>query len=93
MKMGGKCHDVFAHHNAQAYMDAYLEATWLPEIPCNPSFRATGIPAYLKNGGRIELAQQIPGHESARTTGRYDRRDNERNHDTACNWIRSSMST
>ena len=43
-------------------------------IGCH-SFRATGITAYLKNGGRLELAQQMAGHESARTTGLYDRRD------------------
>jgi integrase/recombinase XerD len=31
----------------------------------------------LRNGGRVEVAQQIAGHESARTTGLYDRRDDE----------------
>jgi hypothetical protein len=31
----------------------------------------------LKNGGRVEVAQQIPGYESARTTGLYDRQDDE----------------
>ena len=41
------------------------------------TFRATGITTYLKNGGRVEVAQQIAGHESARTTGLYDRRDDE----------------
>ncbi len=41
------------------------------------SFRATGITAYLKNGGRLELAQQMAAHVSARTTGLYDRRDEE----------------
>ncbi len=45
-------------------------------IGCH-SFRATGITAYLKNGGRLELAQQMAGHESARTTGLYGRRDEE----------------
>ena len=45
-------------------------------IGCH-SFRATGITAYLKNGGRLELAQQMAAHESARTTGLYDRRDEE----------------
>jgi site-specific recombinase XerD len=43
------------------------------EINCH-SFRATGITAYLRNGGRLEIAQQMAGHESARTTGLYDRR-------------------
>ena len=45
-------------------------------IGCH-SFRATGITAYLKNGGRLEIAQQMAGHESARTTGLYDRRGDE----------------
>ena len=38
------------------------------------SFRATGITTYLKNGGKLEIAQAMAGHESARTTGLYDRR-------------------
>jgi site-specific recombinase XerD len=28
----------------------------------------------LQNGGKLEVAQQMAGHESARTTGLYDRR-------------------
>ncbi len=43
----------------------------------NHTFRATGITAYLKNGGRLEIAQQIAAHESSRTTGLYDRRGDE----------------
>lgn len=39
------------------------------------SFRATGITNYLQNGGKLEVAQQMAGHESSRTTGLYDRRD------------------
>lgn len=39
----------------------------------NHSFRATGITEYLKNGGKLEIAQQMANHESARTTGLYDR--------------------
>jgi integrase/recombinase XerD len=46
------------------------------EICCH-TFRATGITAYLKNGGRLEIAQQMAAHESARTTGLYDRRSDE----------------
>jgi site-specific recombinase XerD len=38
------------------------------------SFRATGITEYLRNGGLLEVAQALAGHESARTTGLYDRR-------------------
>lgn len=43
----------------------------------NHTFRATGITAYLKNGGKLEIAQQIAGHESPRTTKLYDRREEE----------------
>jgi integrase/recombinase XerD len=43
-------------------------------ISCH-SFRATGITTYLQNGGKLEVAQQMAGHESARTTGLYDRRN------------------
>ena len=39
------------------------------------SFRATGITTYQKNGGKLEIAQAMASHESARTTGLYDRRD------------------
>jgi integrase len=46
------------------------------EIGCH-TFRATGITAYLTNGGRLEIAQQMANHESARTTGLYDRRSDE----------------
>ena len=35
----------------------------------------TGITTYLQNGGKLEIAQQMAGHESARTTGLYDQRD------------------
>ena len=41
------------------------------------SFRATGITEYLKNGGKLEIAQQMANHESARTTGLYDRRQGQ----------------
>ncbi|MBV9034025.1 MAG: tyrosine-type recombinase/integrase, partial [Acidobacteriaceae bacterium] len=46
------------------------------KIGCH-SFRATGITNYLQNGGRLEVAQQMAGHESSRTTGLYDRRGDE----------------
>ena len=118
MEKGGKYNEVFAHHNAEAYVDAYLNAAGIGEekktplfrtidrklllspramqrtdalrmvkrravaaglsaSTCNHSLRATGITTYLKNGGRVEVAQQIAGHESARTTGLYDRRNDE----------------
>jgi len=37
------------------------------------SFRATGITAYLANGGALEHAQAMAAHESPRTTKLYDR--------------------
>jgi site-specific recombinase XerD len=37
------------------------------------TFRATGITAYLSNGGQLEHAQEMAGHESPRTTKLYDR--------------------
>ena len=49
------------------------KAADLPEeISCH-TFRATGITAYLQNGGSLEHAMQIACHESARTTKLYDR--------------------
>ena len=102
---GGKRHEVPAHHNAENYVDAYLDAAGiagqkktplfrsldthrkltdrpmdrndalrmikrrakaagLPEDICCHTFRATGITAYLEDGGTIEHAQQIANHES-----------------------------
>src|SRR5713101_7149128 len=43
----------------------------------NPSFRATGITAYLKNGGTLEKAAAMANHASTRTTQLYDRRRDE----------------
>ena len=115
---GGKRHEVPAHHNAEAYMDAYLAAAGigddkkgplfrsvdkhrkltvnpmtrtdvlrmikrralaagLPSSTCCHTFRATGITAYLENGGAIENAQAIAAHESPRTTKLYDRTSDE----------------
>ncbi len=112
---GGKRHDVPAHHNAEAYLDAYIEAAEITEgslfrtldrerqltqerltrndvfrmvkrrardagLPATTSchtFRATGITAYLENGGTIENAQAIAAHESPRTTKLYDRTSDE----------------
>ncbi|WP_372013999.1 tyrosine-type recombinase/integrase (plasmid) [Tistrella mobilis] len=43
----------------------------------NHSFRATGITAYLKNGGTLEKAATMANHASTRTTQLYDRRPDE----------------
>ena len=37
-------------------------------IGCH-TFRAMGITAYLKNGGRVEVAQRMARHSNAKTTG------------------------
>lgn len=115
---GGKRHEVPAHHNAEAYLDAYMEAAGvagqkkrplfrtvnkhrqltdspmyredvlrmikrraedagLPASTCCHTFRATGITAYLENGGTVENAQAIAAHESPRTTKLYDRTSDE----------------
>jgi site-specific recombinase XerD len=115
---GGKQHQVPAHHNAEAYVDAYVaaagiagekktplfrtldrerrltpqritrndvlrmikrraQAAGLPSTTSCHTFRATGITAYLDNGGTIENAQAIAAHESPRTTKLYDRTSDE----------------
>src|SRR5271166_3383739 len=43
----------------------------------NHTFRATGITAYLKNGGTLERAAAMANHSSTRTTQLYDRRRDE----------------
>jgi integrase len=48
-------------------------AAGLPPAICCHSCRASGITAYLKNGGTVEKAQQIAAHESPKTTKLYDR--------------------
>lgn len=115
---GGKRHEVPAHHKAEAYLDAYLDAAGIGDDKKGPlfrtigrnrlitrtpmhrtdvlrmvyrrakaagldvhacchTFRATGITAYLENGGTIEKAQQIAAHESPSTTKLYDRTNDE----------------
>lgn len=65
--------------NPMSRFDAYRmirrraeEAGISAAIGCH-TFRATGIMAYLENGGTIEHAQAIAAHESPRTTKLYDR--------------------
>lgn len=65
--------------NPMSRFDAYRmirrraeEAGIKAAIGCH-TFRATGITAYLENGGTIEHAQAIAAHESPRTTKLYDR--------------------
>jgi integrase/recombinase XerD len=48
-------------------------AAGFPLRICCHTFRATGITAYLEEGGTIEKAQAIAFHESPKTTKLYDR--------------------
>ena len=116
----GRYNVVPAHHTAQEYVDAYLEAArigedrrgppfrscepgrrdalqdramsrlsafkmikrrvrkaGLPAEICAHSFRGTGITEYLRNGGDLEVAARIAGHESTRTTQLYNRLQEE----------------
>jgi integrase len=50
-----------------------VEGAGLEVHACCHTLRATGITAYLENGGTIEKARQIAAHESSRTTKLYDR--------------------
>jgi len=49
----------------------------LEDVPSTPAFRATGITEPFRTGGNLEVAQQMTNHESARTSGLCDRRNNE----------------
>ena len=39
MEKGGKYNEVFAHHNAEAYLDAYIDAAGIWEDKKSPLFR------------------------------------------------------
>jgi integrase len=64
-------------HDALRMVKRRVLAAGLSDRLCCHSFRATGITAYLENGGTIEKAQQIAGHSSPRTTKLYDRTSDE----------------
>ena len=57
------------------------EAAGIKTMIGNHTFRATGITAYLKNGGTLEQAAHMANHSSTRTTQLYDRRRDEVNLD------------
>jgi site-specific recombinase XerD len=52
------------------------EAGLSADICCH-TFRATGITAYLENGGTLENAQLMAAHESPHTIKLYDRTGDE----------------
>ena len=43
------------------------------QIGCH-NCRATGITEYLRNAGKLKVAQQMASHESSRTTALFDQR-------------------
>jgi site-specific recombinase XerD len=63
--------------NAYAMIQRRAEAAGIKTKIGNHSFRATGITAYLKNGGTLEKAAAMANHASTRTTQLYDRRSDE----------------
>jgi integrase len=63
--------------NAYAMVGRRARAAGVATRIGNHSFRATGITAYLKNGGTLEKAAQMANHASTRTTQLYDRRADE----------------
>ncbi len=63
--------------NAYAMIRRRAEAAEIATKIGNHSFRATGITAYLKNGGTLEKAAAMANHASTRTTQLYDRRRDE----------------
>ncbi|MDR3440584.1 tyrosine-type recombinase/integrase [Telmatospirillum sp.] len=63
--------------NAYAMIRRRAEAAGIKTKIGNHSFRATGITAYLKNGGTLEKAAAMANHASTRTTQLYDRRRDE----------------
>lgn len=67
--------------NAHAMIRRRADAAGIETLVGNHSFRATGITAYLRNGGSLERAAAMANHASTRTTQLYDRRRDEVNLD------------
>jgi integrase len=63
--------------NAHDMIRRRMAAAGIATLAGNHTFRATGITAYLKNGGTLEGAAAIASHASTRTTRLYDRRSDE----------------
>ena len=68
---------VLPQANAYAMIRRRAAAAGIATKLGNHSFRATGITAYLKNGGTLEKAAAMANHVSTRTTQLYDRRSDE----------------
>ena len=52
-------------------------AAGISRLISNHTFRATGITADLKSGGKLAVAQQMAGQLHPSTTQLYDRREKE----------------
>lgn len=63
--------------NAYDMIQRRAEKAGIDTAVCCHTFRATGITAYLKNGGTLEKAAHMANHSSTRTTQLYDRRSDE----------------
>lgn len=66
-----------AQSNAHAMVRRRAADAGIATALGNHSFRATGITAYLKNGGTLERAATMANHSSTRTTQLYDRRPDD----------------
>ena len=74
---GQLSHNALPQANAHAMVRRRALAAGLKTLIGNHTFRATGITAYLKNGGTLENAAAMANHASTRTTQLYDRRRDE----------------
>jgi site-specific recombinase XerD len=63
--------------NAYAMIQRRAKAADITTKIGNHTFRATGVTAYLKNGGTLEKAAQMANHASTRTTQLYHQRMEE----------------
>ena len=73
--VGARSADTYAPPQANAYamIRRRAAAADIETKIGNHTFRATGITAYLKNGGTLEKAAAMANHASTRTTQLYDR--------------------
>jgi site-specific recombinase XerD len=63
--------------NAYAMIQRRAKSAGITTRVGNHTLRATGVTAYLKNGGTLERAARMANHASTRTTQLYDRRAEE----------------
>ena len=76
-RRGGLTENRLDRHNAWAMVRRRARRAGIQTPISNHSFRATGITAYMKNGGTLEVAQRMAGHADSRTTALYDRSSDE----------------